>query len=120
MDVSRKMSIKEPSTPLFNSDVNKEPVSPSIRKGKLLYRSLTRRVTQEGFLSITPQGFTTEFTNTVEKPLFISDFPFEQGFTIFDCFFNLDTNQWNKFNLDKSNSSMLQKYQDMLPSLRLI
>lgn len=45
---------------------------------------------------------TTEFqeaTDDLYKPMFISDFPFENdyGLNMFDYYFNLDNNQWTRF-----------------------
>lgn len=51
-------------------------------------------------------GLTSEFTDADERPLFISDYPFESGCDIFDCYFNLDSNQWAKFDINKSLTRM--------------
>ena len=75
-------------------------------KNRLLIKKLTRKLTKDGFQRITPAGFTTEFDDTVERPLFISDFPFEEGYDIYDCYFNLDSNQWAKHDLDKNIARM--------------
>jgi len=72
-----------------------------------LIRQLTKRLQPNGFQERNSNGLTTEFTSEVEKPLFISDFPFEQGITVFDAFFNLDSNMWSKFDMQKSLSKML-------------
>jgi len=50
----------------------------------------------------TAQGFSTEFVPTKEetqKPLFITEFPFDNdlGLGFFDFYFNMETNQWTKF-----------------------
>ena len=75
-------------------------------KNKKLIRQLTKRLSNDGFLEKTDMGFTTDFNDMVEKPLFISDFPFEQGYTVYDCFFNLDSNQWSKFDLEQNINRM--------------
>ena len=61
-------------------------------KNRLLMKKLTKKLTADGFQEVTAAGFTTEFDDTKEKPLFISDYPFEAGNDIFDCYFNLDSN----------------------------
>ena len=89
-------------------------------KNQKLIRQLTKRLAPDGFQQKTEQGLTTEFVDTVERPLFISDYPFEQGHDIFDCFFNLDTNQWSKFDLGKDLNRMQINYQETIPSMRLV
>ena len=61
-------------------------------KNRQLIRQLTKRLGDEGFQQRTDFGLTTEFIDSVERPLFISDYPFDQGFDVMDCYFNLDTN----------------------------
>ena len=69
-------------------------------KNHRLIRQLTKRLDTDGFQSKNENGLTTEFTDQVERPLFISDFPFDQeGLGIFDYYFNLDTNMWTKFDI---------------------
>lgn len=63
-----------------------------VGKNRLLIKKLTRKLTADGFQKVTASGLTTDFDEAIEKPLFISDYPFEDGHSIFDCFFNLDTN----------------------------
>lgn len=57
-------------------------------------------------------GLTTDFTDTVEKPLFISDYPFDDKIDVFDCFFNLDSNQWAKFDLNRDITRMTINYNE--------
>jgi len=52
--------------------------------------------------------------------MFISDYPFEQNLTVFDCYFNLDTNSWAKFDIQKDLTRMQISYNEMLPQQRLI
>ena len=52
--------------------------------------------------------------------MFISDYPFEEGYDIYDCFFNLDSNQWAKHDLDKNISRMHINFNEMIVSSRLI
>ena len=52
--------------------------------------------------------------------MFISEFPFEQGHGIFDCFFNLDTNSWAKFDLNKNLTRMLINFNEQIPSMRIV
>jgi len=89
-------------------------------KNKELMRKLTNNLQKDGFQQMTSSGLTTEFTDMGEKPLFISDYPFEQGFDVFDCYFNLDSNQWSKFDLDKDIMRMSIGYNERIPSTRLI
>ena len=84
-----------------------------------LARSMTKKVSKTGFLEVNEAGLTTDWNDEREKPLFISDFPFDQ-FQLFDCYFNLDSNTWNKFDLDKASSKMLLNFNEWIPSMRLI
>lgn len=56
----------------------------------------------------------------MERPLFISDYPFDQGLDMMDCYFNLDTNQWNKFDLDKNITRMQINFNEQIPSMRIV
>lgn len=85
-----------------------------------LIRQLTRKLSKDGFQQKTAAGFTSEFDEKVEKPMFISDYPFEQNLTVFDCYFNLDTNSWAKFDIQKDLTRMQISYNEMLPQQRLI
>ena len=75
-------------------------------KNRIMMKRLTKKLTDDGFQDITAAGFTTTFDDTIEKPLFISDYPFDAGNDIFDCYFNLDSNQWAKHDIDKNISRM--------------
>lgn len=52
--------------------------------------------------------------------MFISDFPFDQGLTIFDYYFNLDSNMWSKFDIQKSLSRMLIMHNEQIPTMRIV
>jgi len=80
---------------------------------------MTRKISKTGFLEVNEAGLTTDWNDQREKPLFISDFPFDQ-FDLFDAYFNLDSNSWSKFDLDKSTSRMLLGFDEMIPTMRLI
>ena len=80
---------------------------------------MTRKISKTGFLEVNEAGLTTDWNDQREKPLFISDFPFDQ-FDLFDAYFNLDSNSWSKFDLDKSTSRMLLGFNEMIPTMRLI
>ena len=65
-----------------------------------------KKISKSGFMDVNDSGLTTDWNDGREKPLFISDFPFDQQ-NLFDCYFNLDTNSWSKFDFNKNKTRML-------------
>ena len=46
-------------------------------------------------------GLTAYWTDVLEeKPMLISDYP--EGVSFYDCWFNLESSQWNKFSLQQA------------------
>jgi hypothetical protein len=56
------------------------------------------------------------------KPVFITEFPFENDHNLglFDFYFNLENNQWTKFDTSLYESRMYLKYQDRPEALKHI
>lgn len=52
--------------------------------------------------------------------MFITDFPFEQGHTVFDCYFNMEFSAWYKFDMLKASSRVPINYAEQPQSLRMI
>jgi len=73
--------------------------------------SIQRRNTFEvpDFFTVGDKEFTAEWSDA-DKPLFISEFPFEQGYTVYDCYFNMENSAWFKFDMGKITSRMLLAY----------
>jgi len=58
---------------------------------------------------------TIEFTDKIDCPMFIAEFPFEKGLTIFDVYFNMDNSTWAEVNFDGAINKM-QMAQANLPT----
>ena len=56
-----------------------EPSTPAaqLHRRMALGTGLKRKLTKTGFLEVNESGLTTDWNDGREKPLFISDFPFE-------------------------------------------
>ena len=71
-----------------------------------------RKFDSEGFLIENEVGFTTDFVNPTLTPMFISEFPFEEGkCDLYGCYFNMDNNTWSRFDFDSQLSRMLLTHQ---------
>ena len=57
----------------------KEPSTPGMTMPRRLSlaRSMTKKVSHTGFHEVNEAGLTTDWDDAKEKPLFISDFPFD-------------------------------------------
>lgn len=75
-------------------------------KNTRLIRQITKKLDKNGWLEKTEAGLTADFMDTGEKPLFISEYPFDDGKTIFDYYFNLDSSMWVKFDIEKNLNAM--------------
>ena len=57
-------------------------------------------------------GLTPEWTDELdEKPMLISDYPEKKSF--YDCWFNLESSQWNKFSLQQAVDDANISYQSL-------
>jgi len=59
-----------------------------------------------------------EFTDKIECPMFICEFPFEKGLTIFDVYFNMDNSTWTEISVDAQFNRMQMAYANLAPSAR--
>jgi hypothetical protein len=53
-----------------------------------------------GFLVENEQGMTIEFTDKIDCPMFICEFPFDKNLSIFDVYFNMDNSTWTEISVD--------------------
>ena len=67
--------------------------------GNISKPALSLKLVSDGY---TPDGFTTEFVAPKDesmKPFLITEFPFENdnNLGLFDFYYNMENNQWTKF-----------------------
>jgi hypothetical protein len=65
-------------------------------------------------------GMTIEFTDKIECPMFIAEFPFEKNLTIFDVYFNMDNSTWQEISVDAHINRMLMAHAELPTAARLV
>jgi hypothetical protein len=70
---------------------------------------------------------TIEFTDKIECPMFICEFPFDKKrstdggkLTVFDVYFNMDNSTWSEINSDAYVNKMLMAHAELPTSARLV
>lgn len=108
-NISGDKSPKSSVAPIKMSKMTKfMSVLPKEQESKMSIKTPTRQNTMNaGDNSIlTEREFTPDWSDET-KPMFISEFPFDQGLTVFDCYFNMENSSWFKFDMAKVTSRML-------------